>query len=90
MKPPTMAAATTTANSQRGPGSRLMRRRRPTRRGGRVRSARSRQLGAFSRLIAAEPSNLSDAGRRVSNPIAPAGGGSVFSFSLPLADARVA
>jgi len=61
-------------NNRRGPGSFLSRRRKPTGRGARASSSRSRLVGAESRLSAAEESNCLDSGRRVSEPIARAAG----------------
>src|SRR5438132_1077074 len=79
---PTRAAASTAMNNRRGPGSFLSRRRKPTDRGGRASSSRSRLVGAERRLRAAEESNCRDKGRRVSDPIARAAGARrVFSVS---------
>src|SRR6266581_1608987 len=77
-----VAATSAAMNSRRGPGSFLSRRKKPTGRGGRASSARSRFVGAESRPSAAEESNCRDKGRRVSEPIARAAGASrVFSVS---------
>src|SRR5437660_1110000 len=79
---PTSAAASAAMNSRRGPGSFLRRRKKPTGRGGRASSSRSRFVGAESRPSAAEESNCRDKGRRVSEPIARAAGASrVFAVS---------
>src|SRR5256885_7828747 len=80
--PPTSAAMSAAMNNRRGPGSFLSRRKKPTGRGGRASSSRSRFVGAESRPSAAEESNCRDRGRRVSEPIARAAGARrVFSVS---------